>query len=110
LLEIRDRRLYRAQGYGTFEDYCRERWGWSYRHVNRQIEAAKVVENLGPIGPTLRSESQARELVRLTPEVLGPNLALASDYLLSQRSFVPLLGRLASFFIFISILKPPFSS
>lgn len=26
LMEIRDSRLYR-QEFGTFEDYCRERWG-----------------------------------------------------------------------------------
>ena len=27
LLAIRDKRLYR-QGFGTFEDYCKDRWGW----------------------------------------------------------------------------------
>jgi hypothetical protein len=68
LLEIRDHRLYKQQGYGTFEEYCRERWGWSKTHANRQIEAASVVANLTPIGVIPRTESQARELTRLTPE------------------------------------------
>jgi hypothetical protein len=35
LLEIRDQRLYREAGYRTFEEYCKERWGWSICHVNR---------------------------------------------------------------------------
>lgn len=64
LLEIRDSRLYRQQ-FSTFEDYCRERWGWSRRHVNRHIEAAEVSNVLGPIGPIPTNEAQARELVPL---------------------------------------------
>lgn len=68
LLEIRDRRLYREQGFTTFEDYCLKRWEWTHRHVNRQIAAAEVVRNLGPIGPKPLNEAQARELVRLSPE------------------------------------------
>src|SRR5262245_50156082 len=66
LLRIRDERLYRAT-HKTFEEYCRERWGWSRRHVNRQIEAAGVVQNLGPIGPIPAHESQARVLAPLPP-------------------------------------------
>lgn len=49
LLEIRDARLYR-QEFGTFEDYCRERWGMSRIHAHRMIEAAAVTNNLLPIG------------------------------------------------------------
>jgi phage N-6-adenine-methyltransferase len=64
LLEIRDRRLYREKGYTRFEDYCREQWGWSSRHVNRNIEAAKTAEIMRPIG-LIQTESQARELVPL---------------------------------------------
>ncbi len=67
LLSIRDRRLYR-EDFPTFEDYCRERWGWSKTHVNRQIDAAKVVQNLTPIGVKPQNEAQARELTRLTPD------------------------------------------
>ena len=67
LLTIRDQRLYRAD-YGTFEDYCQERWGWSRSYVHRQIEAAQVIDNLLPIGNIPRNEAQARELARVAPE------------------------------------------
>jgi hypothetical protein len=29
LADIRDGKLYRGQGYSTFEDYCQQRWGFS---------------------------------------------------------------------------------
>lgn len=67
LSAIRDQRLYRAT-HGTFEDYCRERWKMSKRHCDRLIESADVVQNLGPTGPTITSERQARELARVEPE------------------------------------------
>ncbi len=66
LLEIRDGRLYR-QDYGTFEDYCRDRWGFSRVQAHRLIEASEVVAML-PIGDTThlpRNEAQARELARI---------------------------------------------
>lgn len=67
LLRIRDSRLYR-ETHGTFEDYCRERWGWTRRQANRTIAAADVASALGPIGPTPPIESVARELVPLTAD------------------------------------------
>lgn len=68
LLEIREERLYRAD-FGTFEEYCRERWGWTRQHTNRIIGSAEVVSNLEPIGSILpATESQARPLVALEPE------------------------------------------
>lgn len=67
LLAIRDGRLYR-EVYGTFEDYCKDRWQMSSRHANRTIEAAQVAGNLGPIGPIPTAESQARPLTRLEPD------------------------------------------
>ena len=42
---IRDKRLYRAE-YGTFEAYCRERWGVSRPRAYQMVEASSVVENL----------------------------------------------------------------
>jgi len=48
LLSIRDGRLYRAQ-FGTFEDYCRERWGWERRHAYRLMDAAAAVENVSKL-------------------------------------------------------------
>lgn len=68
LSEIRESRLYR-KGHDTFEDYCQEKWGMSRRHVNRLIESSEVVDNLGPIGPIPATESQARELSPLEPEL-----------------------------------------
>lgn len=69
LMEIRDRKLYRAT-YSTFEAYCAERWPFGRRQANRLIMAAEVVAELGPIGPkdlTIikpASEAVARELGR----------------------------------------------
>jgi len=68
LLEIRDNRLYRSD-YSTFEDYCRERWGWTRNYANKIILSAEVVSNLGTIVPILpATESQARPLTSLQPE------------------------------------------
>ena len=68
LLEIRDSRLYK-DGYSTFEDYCRERWGMERRHAYRLMDAAQVVENVSPGTQTIpASERQARPLVGLPPE------------------------------------------
>lgn len=69
LLEIRDSRLYRQQ-FSTFEDYCKERWGFARNYANKVIAATEVVANLGtnvPIAPV--TESQARPLAALEPEV-----------------------------------------
>ncbi len=69
LLEIRDKRLYRAD-YSTFEGYCQERWGFSRSRAHRLIEAAETTKNLLPIGNTLPlNESQARPLTSLEPEM-----------------------------------------
>ena len=68
LASVRDSRLYR-ETYGTFEDYCRERWGISRRRADQYIRGAEVVaeiealENHGSQAPAPpRSERQAREL------------------------------------------------
>lgn len=67
LMEIRDGRLYRAE-FGTFEEYCQERWGWTRQHTNRMIASAEVTTNLEPIGSILpATESQARPLAALPP-------------------------------------------
>src|SRR5262245_29388958 len=56
LFEIREQRLYREQGFTTFEEYCRKRWQWSKTHANRQIQAAEVAHNLTPIGVIPKNE------------------------------------------------------
>jgi hypothetical protein len=57
LATIRDRRLYRDR-YGSFEEYCREKWEFSKTHANRLI------------GAKLQNESQARPLTGLPPKVI----------------------------------------
>ena len=68
LLEIRDSRLYRRE-FGTFEDYCRDRWGMARNYANRLILAADVAINLVPMGTIApQSERQVRPLTVLEPE------------------------------------------
>ncbi len=62
LMEIRDARLYR-ETHGTFEAYCRERWGWSRQRSHQLIEASRV-STVVDIG----NERQARELAPLLRE------------------------------------------
>ncbi|MCC5640582.1 hypothetical protein LC593_33080 [Nostoc sp. CHAB 5844] len=50
LRELRDRRLYRST-HKTFEEYCKDRFGFERRHPYRLIEAAEVVENLQKMCP-----------------------------------------------------------
>lgn len=63
LIEVRERRLYRA--HGTFEDYCRERWKFTRKRGYDLIAAAEVSRALSPMGDTLATERQARELAPL---------------------------------------------
>lgn len=60
---IRDRRLYRAT-HGTFEDYCREKWGMSDRRARQLMTAAEI----GTMVPVVTTERQARELARVEPD------------------------------------------
>lgn len=65
LMEIRDNRLYREKGFGRFEDYCHQEWGWKHSHAYRLIDSAQVASLLSPMGETPSTERQARELVPL---------------------------------------------
>jgi hypothetical protein len=70
LLEIQSRRLYIKAGYRSFAVYVTERWDLSETHAYRQIEAAKVIDILSPIGETSlpANEAQARELAPLVQD------------------------------------------
>ena len=65
LRKIKEQKLYRNE-YSTYEDYCKQRWGFSPQHANRLISAANTVrqiEESEPTGSVLpHSESQARIL------------------------------------------------
>jgi len=68
LLEIRDSRLYR-ETHGTFEDYCRDRWGFTRMRASQLINAAEVVGNVNNCLQSLpATESQARPLTSLPPD------------------------------------------
>jgi hypothetical protein len=64
----RDSKLYRTV-YGTFEEYCRERWSIERRQAYRLIEASEAVKNLNVSNWTQipQTESQAHPLSRLEP-------------------------------------------
>lgn len=67
LAEISERKLYRAK-YATFQDYCRERWGFGRAHAYRLIGAAQVIENVSPAGDIGGvPESTIRPLTKLGP-------------------------------------------
>ncbi len=77
LKELRDRRLYRST-HRTFEEYCRERFGYGRDAAYLKIVAAEVYENLNEIMPTNcrllplpTNENQLRYIAkaRLKPEI-----------------------------------------
>lgn len=59
LFVIRDARLYREM-HATFEDYCRDRWGFTDRRARQLMQAAEI----GTMVP-ISNERHARELARL---------------------------------------------
>ena len=63
LAEIRDLRLYKRE-YGGFEEYCREKWGWSRQHAYRLIEAAPIAK----CHHVVTDEATARVLAKVEPE------------------------------------------
>ena len=71
LLAIRESKLYR-QEYGTFEEYCQERWGFTNEYARLNMRAAEVVKRIQEtptiVGVLPATESQARPLTQLEPE------------------------------------------
>ncbi|MBD2168867.1 hypothetical protein H6G04_31305 [Calothrix membranacea FACHB-236] len=71
LAELRDRRLYRST-HRTFEEYCKDRFGYNRSRSYQLIDAAIVVDNLTEcpqivdILPT--AEGQIRPLTKLEPQ------------------------------------------
>jgi hypothetical protein len=62
-------RLYRS--YGTFDAYCRKRWGFTEAYASRLIAASQAVQLIKtlPIGKDLpATETHARQLIRLRTE------------------------------------------
>jgi hypothetical protein len=68
LKEVRDDRLYRQLLFDSFEAYLKRRWDMSRSHAYRLIDAARVIDNLSPIGDILpENEAQLRPLMPLAP-------------------------------------------
>jgi hypothetical protein len=72
LMELRDRRLYRST-HKTFEEYCRDRFGYSRRQPYLLIDAAVVFDNLkekcDPMDHILpTNERQVRPMIQLEPK------------------------------------------
>jgi hypothetical protein len=68
LIEIRDRKLYRAE-FGTFKEYVSQKWEMHWTRAYQLCDAATVVENLKSrqLSTMPRSESQTRVLSKLEP-------------------------------------------
>lgn len=73
LMELRERRLFRSS-HKTFEEYCKDRFGYSRRQPYYLIDAAAVVDNISEkcepmvhILPT--NERQVRPLTQLEPDL-----------------------------------------
>jgi len=64
---IRDSRLYRIE-HGTFEEYCKSKWGFTKTQANRLIGGSEVAKNVTPIGVSPKTESQSRPLTKLPAE------------------------------------------
>ena len=69
--EIRDSKLYK-ESHGTFEDYCRERWGWNRDYANKQVGAAETAAIVDTT-VSIPNERVARELAPLKgdPETMN---------------------------------------
>ncbi len=71
LAELRDRRLYRST-HGTFEEYCKDRFGYNRSRFYQLIDAAAVVDNLHKCPPFVdilpTAEGQVRPLTKLETE------------------------------------------
>jgi hypothetical protein len=69
LARIRDKRLYR-ETHGTFEEYCKDRWGFSRRTGYDLMQTAEIANSVQEVAQV--SREAARELAPLTdnPEQL----------------------------------------
>lgn len=64
----RDNRLYK-EDYDTFEEYCREKWGFNSSRARQLISGIEVADNLKSVTEvTLLKEFQIRPLIKLPPE------------------------------------------
>lgn len=64
LIEIRECYGYRLRGFGSFEDYCQETFGFTARHGRRMMQAANTAREVVRVaGQGVKNEATARALV-----------------------------------------------
>jgi hypothetical protein len=68
LAELRDRRLYRST-HKTFEEYCRDRFSYTYRHVNYLIAGCLIVDNI-KMGTNSSQNEKADEMGTNSSQIL----------------------------------------
>lgn len=80
LRELRDRRLYRST-HRTFEEYCRDMFGFQRRHSYQLIEAASVVDNLCANGAQsqVEGETNTAQILPTSERQVRPLTTLAPD-------------------------------
>ena len=78
LLKLRSRRLYRSTHY-TFEEYCRERFGFSRQNVNYLIAASGVVDNLLTTNGCQNSQTNYFQILPTSERQVRPLTALEPD-------------------------------
>lgn len=66
LAEVKASGLYRDE-YGTFEDYCRDKWNLSRSRGYQLIEAANIARNVSKI-LDIPTDTAAREFVKASPK------------------------------------------
>lgn len=63
LMQVRDKKLY-TERYGTFAEYCEQRWGFKKSHVYRLMEASEEALKL-PEPERPKTEKEARKVLKI---------------------------------------------
>jgi hypothetical protein len=97
LAEIRRRRLYRGQGYASFDAYLVRRWGFTRQRAAQLIEGARIVAHLSTTVDKLPelSERATRELAPLAndPEAMTRAFRRAQERAAGRPVTAPLLRK-----------------
>lgn len=75
---LREKRLYRST-HRTFEDYCRDRFGFSRQNVNYLIAASTVVENILTTNGCQNSETSNYQILPTSERQVRPLTTLEAD-------------------------------
>ena len=69
LLEMRDRKGWKALGYSSWEDYADTEWGYSKRYLNQIAQAGYIQNVLGSNSSQSIPESQLRPLTSVPDDI-----------------------------------------